>query len=107
MIILLHWFGPMKIGRPLKPITQLLVIGVIITGAIIFIVTSVLPFLSELEQRATEEITILTRTGSLCQINTKDEAMPSKMITNCELEKGAKVMVSYRDGFPFAKIELP
>lgn len=107
MIILLHWFGPMKIGRPLKPITQLLVIGVIITGAIIFIVTSVLPFLSELEQRATEEVTILTRTGSLCQINTKDEAMPSKMITNCELEKGAKVLVSYRDGFPFAKIELP
>lgn len=107
MIILLHWFGPMKIGRPLKPITQLLIIGVIITGAIIFIFTSVLPFLSELEQRATEEVTILTRTGSLCQINTKDEAMPSKMITNCELEEGAKVMVSYRDGLPFAKIELP
>jgi len=74
---------------------------------IIQVVTSVIPYLSELEQRATEEVTILTRTGSLCQINTKDEAMPLKMITNCELEEGAKVMVSYRDGLPFAKIELP
>ncbi len=97
----------MKIGRPLKPVTQLLIIGVIITGAIIFIVTSVLPFLSEIELRATEEVTILTSAGSLCQINTKDEAMPLKMITSCELEEGAKVMVSYRDGLPFAKIELP
>lgn len=97
----------MRIGRPLKPATQLLIIGIIITGAIIFIVYSVLPSLSEIEFRETEEVTIATKTSNLCEVNTKDEAMPLKMIANCEFEEGAKVMVSYREGYPFAMIESP
>ena len=94
----------MRTGRPLKPQTQFVIIGIIVTGALVFFFLSPFQSISNIESRVTEEVTIVTSSARLCQINTEDNMVPSKMITNCKLEEGAKVTVSYRKGMAFAKI---
>ena len=107
MHIQFHWPGPMRTGRPLKPRTQFVIIGIIVAGAIIFFSLSPFQTISNIESRVTEEVTIVTSSNSLCQINTNDDMAPTKMISNCKLDEGAKATVSYRKGMPFAKIMSP
>jgi len=94
----------MRVARPLKPITQIVIIIFVTVGGAIFIMNNILPNIESQSQKVTEEVTITSSSRGLCQVNTSDESIPTKTIPNCDLEEGTKVMISHQKGFPFAKI---
>jgi len=103
-----NFSGPIKTSRPLKPIIQLLLIGIIIVGSVFFIMISILPFLEEFESNKINQGTITkSSAGGLCEAITDDETAPKKLITNCNLEPGTKVSLIYQKGNPFAQISTP
>lgn len=55
----------------------------------------------------TEESTILAKTGTDCIVDTNDSIMSSKTITNCELEVGTTVKITYKSGLPTARLASP
>lgn len=97
--------GTMRYSRrPLRRITQLVIITGIIVGGIVFLAYFLNPLLDSQSQRVTEEATITESLGGICYANSSDESLPTKTIANCQLSKGTKVVINYQKGIPFANI---
>jgi hypothetical protein len=55
----------------------------------------------------TEETEVIASDNNVCVVETMDSIMSSKTISDCNLEVGAKVKITYKNGLPTATIESP
>lgn len=97
----------MDTARPLRSITQLVIVGIIVAGAIIFVLFMISIISNLTPQTVIEEVTIDSSSSGLCKVNTEDTTVPSKTIPGCDLPEGTKVTISYQQGLPFASIASP
>ena len=99
-----NFSGPIRTSRPLSSITQLGIISLMIAGSLFFIYYSFVPFISDFETPEISQGVIVNSEGGICQVLTDDELVPTKLITNCNLDEGTTVSLSYQKGLPHAKI---
>lgn len=82
--------------------TLAIMFGVIVAGVAIFMAVAVFPATNLIRETLTAEGVIVSSSNGECVVDTPDQI--PKIIKNCDLPAGTKVMVSFQKGMFEAKI---
>lgn len=79
-----------------------IIFGLVAAGAAIFLAVAVFPAANLIRETVTTEGVIASSSSGECVVDTPDQI--PKIIKNCDLPAGSKVMVSFQEGMYEAKI---
>jgi len=96
--------GPGRTVRPLHSISQVVIIVGVVVGIAVFMAYSFAPMLSDIEPtKKTETVIIDFSSNGVCKAESIDQPSP-KLISNCNYQKGDKVIITFKEGLTYASI---